>query len=141
MGSGTNKVGITYVDNAAWAHLLAADVLAPGSANDGRAYFITDDEPVTLWPWINELFQAVGVPPITKRISTGMAVQAGAAAEWVWRTFGREGEPPMTRFVARQLSTHHYYDLSAARADFGYHQKVDPKVGWERMIAWLKANP
>ena len=139
VGEGKNRVGLTYVDNAAWAHLLAADALAPGSANDGKAYFITDDEPVVLWEWINTLFAALGVPPVTKRVSTAMAVRAGAAAEWVWRTFGRPGEPPMTRFVARQLSTHHHYDLSAARHDFGYQQKVDPEVGWERMIAALKA--
>jgi len=140
IGKGDNKVGITYVDNAAWAHLLAADALAPGSANDGKAYFITDDEPVALWPWVNELFAAAGIPPVTKRISTANAERAAAAAEWVWRTFRRPGEPPMTRFVARSMSTHHYYDLSAARADFGYHQRVDAQVGWDRMIAALQAG-
>jgi nucleoside-diphosphate-sugar epimerase len=81
------------------------------------------------------------VPPVTRRISTANAVRAGAAAEWIWRTFGRPGEPPMTRFVARSMSSHHYYDLSAARADFGYHQRVAPTAGWERMLAWLSALP
>lgn len=139
IGAGDNKVGITYVDNAAWAHLLAADALAPGSANDGKAYFITDDEPVALWPWVNDLFKEVGLPPVTRKISTANAERAAGVAEWVWRTFGRAGEPPITRFAARSMSSHHYYDLSASRADFGYHQKVDPKVGWERMIAALNA--
>lgn len=140
IGTGDNKVGITYVDNAAWAHLLAADALAPGSANDGKAYFITDDEPVMLWPWLNDLFAEMGIPPVTKRISQATAERVAGAAEWVWRTFRRPGEPPMTRFVARSMSTHHHYDLSAARSDFGYHQKVDPKIGWERMIESLKAG-
>lgn len=140
VGSGENRVGITYVENAAWAHLLAADVLAPGSPNDGRAYFITDDAPVALWPWINALFQAMDVPPVTRHISTATAVRLGGLAEGIWRTFGLAGEPPMTRFVARQLSTHHHYDLSAARRDFGHHQKIDPAEGWARMIAHLKAS-
>ena len=140
IGEGDNKVGITYVENAAWAHLLAADALSPDSANAGKAYFITDDEPVMLWPWVNTLFSEMGVSPVTKRISSATAARVGAVAEWVWRTFRRPGEPPMTRFVARSMSTHHYYDLSAARADFGYHQKVDPSEGWAQMIKWLRSG-
>ena len=140
VGEGKNRVGITYVDNAAHAHLLAADALAPGRANAGKAYFITDDEPVVLWDWINTLFSEVGVAPVTGRVSVGVAKLAGTALEWIWRTFSRPGEPPMTRFVAGQLSTHHHYDLSAARSDFGYAMKVDPDEGFEKMVAWFKAN-
>ena len=131
------EMGLTRLEVA---HLLAADALAPGRANAGKAYFITDDEPVVLWDWINTLFSEVGVAPVTGRVSVGVAKLAGTALEWIWRTFSRPGEPPMTRFVAGQLSTHHHYDLSAARSDFGYAMKVDPDEGFEKMVAWFKAN-
>ena len=36
VGDGTNRVDVTYVDNAAAAHLLAADRLAPGLAGRGQ---------------------------------------------------------------------------------------------------------
>jgi len=137
VGSGTNRVGLTYVDNAAHAHVLAADVLCPTSANAGKAYFITDDDPVVLWEWVNRLFVALSVPPVTRRVSAKMALNAGGMLEWIWRVFRLGGEPPMTRFMARQLATHHYYDLSAARADFGYSERVGPSVGWDRMIEWF----
>lgn len=140
VGAGANRVGITYVDNAAHAHLLAADALAPGSANAGKAYFITDDAPVVLWEWINTLFAALDVAPVTRRVPVRVARLAGSILEWVWRTFSRPGEPPMTRFVAGQLSTHHHYDLSAARSDFGYAMKVDPAEGFRRMVAYFKAQ-
>jgi nucleoside-diphosphate-sugar epimerase len=140
VGEGTNRVGITYVDNAAHAHLQAADVLAPGSANAGKAYFITDDAPVVLWEWVNTLFAALGVAPVTRRVPVGMAKLAGAVLEWIWRAFSRPGEPPMTRFVAGQLSTHHHYDLSAAQRDFGYAMKVDPDEGFRRMVAYFKTQ-
>ena len=140
VGEGKNRVGITYVDNAAHAHLLAADALAPDSANAGKAYFITDDAPVVLWDWINALFAELGVAPIKGRVPVGMARFAGLVLEWIWRTFSRPGEPPMTRFVAGQLSTHHYYDLSAARQDFGYSMKVDPDEGFAKMVAWFQAR-
>lgn len=140
IGTGDNKVGITYVENAAWAHLLAADALSPESPNAGKAYFITDDEPVMLWTWVNALFSEMDVPAVSRRISSANAARVGAVAEWVWRTFRLSGEPPMTRFAARSMSTHHHYDLSAARADFGYHQKVDPSQGWSQMITWLRSG-
>ena len=140
VGGGRNRVGITYVDNAAHAHVLAADALKPGSANAAKAYFITDDTPVVLWDWINTLFGELGVAPVTGRVSVGLARLAGSVLEWIWRTFNRPGEPPMTRFVAGQLSTHHHYDLSAARADFGYAMKVEPEVGFARMVDWFKAQ-
>ena len=140
IGAGNNRVGITYVDNAAYAHLLAADALAPDSANAGKAYFITDDEPVVLWQWINTLFGELGIPKVERKVSVGLAKLAGTVLEWIWRTFSRSGEPPMTRFVAGQLSTHHHYDLSAARADFGYTMKVDPDEGFAKMVAYFKAK-
>ena len=140
IGDGTNKVGITFIDNAAVAHLQAADVLAPGAANAGKAYFITDPEPVSLWPWIDGFLQSVGVPAISRGVSPGFALFMGGMLEWVWRTFGLSGEPPMTRFVAAEMATSHWYDLSAARSDFGYAPIVGPEDGLARAADYFKAE-
>lgn len=138
IGDGTNRVGITYIDNAAAAHLQAADALTPGAPHAGRAYFITDLEPVSLWPWINGVLTGVDLPPIQRSVSPGLAKFAGGLLEWIWRTFDRPGEPPMTRFVAAEMATSHWYDLSAARADFGYAPPVGPDEGLQRALAWLR---
>ena len=138
IGDGTNRVGITYIDNAAVAHLQAADVLAPGSANAGRPYFITDLAPVSLWPWIEGFLTSVGLPPIRRSVSPGLAKAVGGLLEWIWRTFGRAGEPPMTRFVAAEMATSHWYDLSGARDDFGYTPLVGPEEGLQRASAWAR---
>jgi nucleoside-diphosphate-sugar epimerase len=137
VGDGTNKVGICFVENAAYAHICAADALSPNSKNAGKAYFITDIKPVLLWDWINELFAALGKPPITKKISLGMAERVGGFLEWIWNTFGVSGEPPMTRFVARQLSSSHYYDLSAAIEDFGYKEHTSPQEGMQKTLDYF----
>jgi nucleoside-diphosphate-sugar epimerase len=68
VGDGTNRVGLTFLDNAAAAHLQAADALGPGAPHAGRAYFITDAEPVVLWRWVNDFFAGVGLPPLTRRV-------------------------------------------------------------------------
>ncbi len=134
VGKGTNRVAITYIDNAAAAHLQAADALSQGSKNAGRAYFVTDGEPVVLWDWIDDLLVSVGLEPVRRRASLGVARTAGAVLELVWKSLGLSGEPPMTRFVAVELASSHWYDLTAAREDFGYHPVVDPAEGLARTV-------
>ncbi len=134
VGTGTNRVAITYIDNAAAAHLQAADVLSPGSRNAGKAYFVTDGEPVVLWDWIDELLVSVGLEPVGRQASLGVARSVGAVLEWTWKGLGLSGEPPMTRFVAAELAASHWYDLTAARNDFGYRPVVDPAEGLARTV-------
>ncbi|MBF0198386.1 MAG: NAD-dependent epimerase/dehydratase family protein [Planctomycetes bacterium] len=128
VGDGQNQVDMVYVDNAASAHVLAEKALREGKGA-GEAYYITNDEPVFLWTWINELLERKGIPPIRKSISASAAFRVGQALEWIYGTFGLKGEPPMTRFVARQLSTHHTYDISKAKKDLGYSAKICMKEG------------
>lgn len=139
LGSGENLVDITYVENAAHAHLLAADALAQANPKPaGKAYFIANGSPVNPWKWINGLLREVGVPEITRRVPLGLAVAIGAVAEFIWRTFKLKGDPLMTRFAALQLATSRTYTLKAARTDLGYEPIVDDAEGTRRIVAWLK---
>ena len=85
VGTHPVKVAVTYVDNAADAHVLAADKLAPGSPVAGKAYFITDGETVDLWEFINRVLAAAGLPPVTKSVSVWKAKLAGRVLEWAYR--------------------------------------------------------
>jgi nucleoside-diphosphate-sugar epimerase len=129
VGREDKLVDATYIDNAADAHLLAADRLAPGAACAGRAYFIAQGEPRPTSEHINSILDAAGMPPVTQRIPTSVAWCVGALAELVYRLLRRPEEPPLTRFAARQLSTAHWYDLSAARRDLGYAPTVSTRQG------------
>ncbi len=141
VGEGKNKIDITFVDNGAHAHLLAADALGRDNPkNAGKAYFISDGVPVVPWQWLNGIFAELGLPPLQKKIPYGAARAVGAMLEGAWSLFNLAGEPPMTRFVAAQLGTSHYYDLSAARKDIGYEAVVDPKTALLQTIPWLKAE-
>lgn len=138
VGDGRNLVSVSYVENAAHAHLQAADALSAGSPPAGRAYFINEPEPVNLWDWVDGLLSRAGLPPLTKHISAKAAGRLGAALEMVYRVFRLRSEPPMTRFVASQLSTSHYYDVTAARRDFGYAPIVSVEEGLRRMEPELR---
>ena len=84
---------------------------------------------------INGILNAGGLPPCDKSISPKAAYALGAAMEIIWRMLGRSDEPMMTRFLARQLATAHWFDISAARRDLGYTPLVTVAEGLARLTA------
>ena len=135
VGGGENEVSVCYVDNAANAHVCAAETLAPTAPHAGKAYFIGQAEPVVLWSWINALMQRLGVPPVEKRISEKSAYRAGLVLESAWRLLPLPGEPPMTRFVASQLARSHSYTMEPAIRDFGYSELVSMEAALDATVA------
>jgi len=140
IGDGTNLVDITYVDNAAHAHLQALGALGPGSACAGKAYFISQGDPVALWSWINDLLDAANLSRTRKRVSLRMAYRAAWLLEFVHSLIPWLGEPAMTRFVASQLAKSHYFDISAARRDLGYAPLISTHDGMARLVASWAAD-
>jgi nucleoside-diphosphate-sugar epimerase len=138
VGSGNNVVDISYVDNVAHAHLLAAANLAGKGTAAGRAYFISQGEPVNLWQWINELFGQLGIPKVSSTISFSAAYRLGWALEGIYRLLQLPGEPRMTRFVAEQLARSHYFSIARATRDFGYRPLVSTEEGLQRTVQWLQ---
>ena len=136
IGDGSNRMDTTYIGNAADAHLLALDALGPGAACAGRAYFLSNGEPLPSREIVNALLQAAGVPRVDKCLPFPIAYAAGAMLEFGWHLFRLDGEPPITRFLAEQLSTAHWYDISAAQRDFGYRPRVSIAEGLARTAAW-----
>jgi nucleoside-diphosphate-sugar epimerase len=133
VGDGTNRVDMVYVENAAQAHLDAADALQGDLPVGGRAYFISQGEPVKLWEWINQLLQMAGIPPVDRRISLAAAWQIGAMLENVHRLLRLTSEPRMTRFLAAQLGYSHFFDISAARRELGYEPRISTGEGMQRL--------
>lgn len=118
---------------------LINDTLRRAPGPGGRAYFITNGEPVVLWEWINGLLAALGEPPVAKRLPLGVATVLGACCEAAWRTLPLRGEPPMTRFVAAELAKDHWFDIAAARRDLGYAPRISMAAGTAELVASLRA--
>jgi len=209
VGDGANLVDITYVENAADAHLQAADAMLrrgeqanSGGAGDvprgpsddvprgapddvrrgspdpaetadpqvsvasqegkptvddsagsgdqrtteaklppspaGKAYFISQGEPVNCWQWINDVLALSGMPPVRRAVSRQTAEWLGGKFETLYRTLHIKAEPPMTRFLAAQLSTSHWFNIEAARRDFGYEPRISTAEGMLRLRDWLR---
>lgn len=134
LSSGPSKlVDTVYIDNAVQAHLCALDRLAPGAACAGKAYFISNGEPLAIDEVINSVLQAADLPPVDKTISPSLAKAAGALCELAYGALRIRAEPPITRFVADQLCTAHWFDIGAARRDLGYEPRVDFQEGLRRL--------
>ncbi|KGM51272.1 3-beta hydroxysteroid dehydrogenase [Lysobacter concretionis Ko07 = DSM 16239] len=136
VGDGNHLVDTTYIDNAAQAHFDAFEHLAPGAVCAGRAYFISNGEPRTMRETINGLLAAVDAPPVDKTLPFGLAYAVGVVCEGLWRALPLAGEPPMTRFLAEQLATTHWYDMAPATRDFGYR----PAIGFDEGLARVRAQ-
>ena len=135
VGDGDNLIDTTYIDNAAQAHFDAFDRLALGAACAGRAYFISNGEPKPAREIINALLQAAGAPAIDKHLPFAAAYAIGVMCEAAWAVLPLRGEPPLTRFLAEQLATTHWYDIGPATRDFGYVPKVSIAEGLERLAS------
>ncbi len=137
IGDGANLIDTVYVENAAEAHLLAADKLFEGSPVAGSAYFISQGESVNCWDWINRILGLAGLPPVKKAISLPAATRLGALCEFAYWALRLKKDPPMTRFLAYQLAKPHWFDISRAQRDFGYHPRVSTEEGMRRLdAAW-----
>lgn len=135
LGTRPLMVDFTYIDNAVEAEIRAAGALLAHPELSGRVYFISDDHPVDLWEFINQLLEACDAPRVTKSAPPWLARVAGSVLESAHRIFRRQGQPRLTRFLAEQLSTAHWFDISAAKRELGYRPLVTPEEGLKRLGA------
>ena len=140
VGNGRNLVDTIYIDNAADAHILAAENLDKNPEISGNIYFISQGEPVLLWDMINDILKAAERGPVKGSLSKQTAWLVGATFEFFYKILQIRKEPPMTRFVANELATSHWFDITAAKRDLGYSPRVSTKEGLKILEDWLKKN-
>ncbi len=124
IGQGNNLVDVTYVENAAHAHILALEKLISDPKVVGSAYFIGQERPVNLWDFINHLLKINGLPEVEKQIPLKLAIWMGRIFELVYTCFGKNEDPPLTPFVAMQMGKSHYFSHDKAKKDLGYFPLV-----------------
>jgi len=138
LGHPTNLVDCTYIDNAASAHILALKQLLHNPIQvEGKTYFISQDDPIPIAEFINKMLASADLPPVSNYVSPKVAYLAGWFLEWFYRTFRISTEPLITPFLAQQLSSSHWYNISASKHDFGYEVGVSIEEGMERLRKWV----
>ena len=132
VGNGNNMVDTVYVEDAAFAHLQAAKKLLHNDEISGEAFFISQDEPILLFDWINRFLEQAGIPRIRRKVPANLAYAIGSTMEFMYKLFKIESEPRMTRFLALELSTEHTFDLSKARNMLGYQPQYSMEEAFNK---------
>lgn len=128
------RIGLTHIEDAARAHLLAGKRLVECPDIGGRVFFISSEEPVYAFSAIDELLKAAHHPPIMRSVSPTTAYVAGALHEFFHWLLRRCDEPAMSRWMVRELATAHWFDISAAREAFAFESSVTLRDGLGRLF-------
>jgi nucleoside-diphosphate-sugar epimerase len=137
VGSGNALVDSTYIDNAISAHIAALDAIAPGSRCAGKAYVISNGEPRTVNELMSRICLAAGVEFSPKHVPAVIARSIGSVVERIWPLI-RKDEPPITRFVAEQLGTAHWFDQRPVQTDLNWKPEVSLDEGFVRLAKWFQ---
>jgi nucleoside-diphosphate-sugar epimerase len=135
VGSGDNRVDLTFIDNAVSAVVCALEASASAL---GQAYNISNGEPVRLWEFLRALALDLGYPPPRFHVSRQLALRLSGVAEAVYGAFPRLGEPLLTRYTVSVLADSMTLDIHKAEAQLGYRPAVSIEEGKARFVASLK---
>ena len=139
IGTGNALVDSTYIDNAISAHVAALDALHIGSDCDGKAYVISNGEPRTVNELMRSMCESAGVPFKPRHLSLALGIRLGSLVERLWPLV-RSSEPPVTRFIAEQLGTAHWFDQRVVKNDLKWVPSVTIDEGFRRLTQWFASH-
>lgn len=129
-----------YIENAALAHLLALQAIQEKGPACGKTYFISNDEPLPQAEIISKMLSAAGMETEIKSVPPWLAKTAGTILQTAWKILRLKSEPPITKWSAEQLSTAHWYDISAAKQDLGYQPEISIQQGLELLTKYCRSD-
>ena len=132
-GDGTNRVGMTYMDDCIDAHLLALLAAECDAAVGGQAFFVHGGIPVLLWQWVSQLVEALGLEPIKFGVPRAVMTTVASVFDGLVSLSGGKLHFPVSRYLVTELTTDHYSDISRARSCLGYEPRVSVEEGIERL--------
>jgi nucleoside-diphosphate-sugar epimerase len=134
IGCGRNFIDVSYIDNVVAAHINAACAIMKNPEASGRSYFITNGEPVLLWEFIDKILTRAGLEPVKKHVPKGIALPLSVFIEAAHKLFDIKREPLLTRFLVKELSGSHWFNISNARKFLNYNPAISNIEGLMKMI-------
>lgn len=134
LGTGTALIDTTYVTDAVDALVAAVDACGPDA--HGEPLVVSGGEPRTVLEILDRVCRAAGEPPPRRHVPQALGLLAGSVADAVWARTGRTDTPPITRFLAEQLTTAHWFDQRRTRTLLQWSPRVGLDAGFERLRRW-----
>jgi nucleoside-diphosphate-sugar epimerase len=133
VGNGRNMTDVCFIDDCVQAHLRAVEALDRNPECRGRAFFISQGEPVNMWRWINEVLERNRLPKVQRSLPVWLADPIAMLCEFMARGSGTV--PLLTRFLVHEMSSDHYFNIGAARELLGFSPKFSVKEALDRTFA------
>ncbi len=140
VGDGRALIDSTYIDNAASALVAALDAAVPGARCNGSVYVIANGEPRPVAELLAGICRAAGIDTKPRHVPRPVARAAGSLIERVWALRRGNDEPPLTRFLAEQLATAHWFDPRPAREDLAWTPTVSVDDGLAKLAEWFATH-
>lgn len=137
IGSGAALIDTTYVTNAADALVAALDRVPELG---GRAFVVSNGEPRTVQELVARITASAGLDVRPRHVPTRIAIAGGSVVERIWERRGRTDDPPMTSFLAEQLSTAHWFDQRETCAALDWTPRVPLADGFDALSAWFSSR-
>ncbi len=137
IGSGAALIDSTYVDNAAAALVSALDRSVILS---GQVFVVSNGQPRTVVELISRILRAAGLNEPTRHVPRRLAFGGGLAMERFWEKGHRENDPPLTSFMAEQLSTAHWFDQRRTQHELQWMPHIPLEEGFERLSQWFQTQ-
>ena len=135
VGNGQAFIDTTYIDNAANAIVAGVDNIERAA---GQALVISNAQPRTVSEIIQRMLQAGGLPTKLRRVPSPVAIAAGSLIESVWEKLDKQDDPPMTRFLAEQLATAHWFDQRKTQQLLNWAPSIGIEEGFDRLARSLQ---
>ncbi|RRR69121.1 MAG: NAD-dependent epimerase/dehydratase family protein [Candidatus Viridilinea halotolerans] len=138
IGDGQARFNHVYVENAAYAHCLAAERLAAGAPVAGSAYFIIDHPPRNFFDFVSAFPQAMGLPAAQRVLSSRVAYALALLLEG-WAYLTRSRKVALTRYIVASTCRDFYFSGAKAARELGYQPPVSEAEAFSRTLEWLNS--
>ncbi len=132
IGRKENLADFSYIDDCVSAHVLAMEALIKNPNSRNRVYFISQGEPYPLWRFIEQILQSKGLSLSKRVVHPKLAYFLASVSEFLSGITKKE--PKLTRFLVEEMSTHHYFDISAARKELGFEPSLSIDEGLKKAL-------
>lgn len=134
IGRGNNIIDSVHIENFIDAQLLAMNALETKKQVNRQAYFVTNDDPVNLWDFINQILTQAGLDPVKSHIPARIAKSLSWLLTGFHKTFNPKQEPLLTPFLVDELAKSHWFDITDTKKDLGYEPKISLIQGLNQLF-------
>ncbi len=132
IGSGNNLLNVVYAADVADGAIRAAN--NPEAL--GQTYNLCSEGELTQRQFLDALCEALGRPPVRRRVPFWLAYAGGLVSEVIGRAICLQRPPHITRYAVGLVGRPTRFSIARARDQLGWRPRVGAREGLRRALEW-----